>query len=104
MRRTAAELAEQAGAKLEGDGTLEIGGIAGPERAGARDLVYLETAKYGDRAVTADALGVVAPAGLRLPGKTVMRSPQPKLAFAKAAALFPALPPIDTRIHPPASV
>ena len=80
MRRTAAELAEQAGAKLEGDGTLEIGGVAGPERAGARDLIYVETAKYADRAVTSAALCVVAPDGVPLPGKTVMRSQHPKLA------------------------
>ena len=71
MRRTAAELAEQAGAKLEGDGTLEIGGVAGPERAGARDLIYVETAKYAERAVASAALCVIAPHGVPLPGKTV---------------------------------
>jgi len=104
MRRTAAELAEQAGAKLEGDGTLEIGGVAGPERAGARDLIYVETAKYADRAVTSAALCVVAPDGVRLPGKTVMRSPHPKLAFVKAAALLLDRPPIASGIHATAIV
>ena len=88
MRRTAAELAEQAGAKLEGDGTLEIGGVAGPERAGARDLIYVETAKYAGRAVASAALCVIAPDGVLLTGKTVLRSAHPRFAFAKAAALI----------------
>ncbi len=104
MRRTAAELAEQAGAKLEGDGTLEIGGVAGPERAGARDLIYVETAKYAERAVASAALCVIAPDGVPLPGKTVLRSAHPKLAFAKAAALLLDRPPIASEIHATAIV
>ncbi len=36
MRRTAKELAEAIGARLEGDGAFELAGIAAPERAGAR--------------------------------------------------------------------
>jgi len=104
MRRTAAELAEQAGAKLEGDGTLEIGGVAAPERAGARDLIYVETAKYAERAAASAALCVVAPDGVTLPGKTVLRSAHPKLAFVRAAALLLDRPPIASGIHTTAIV
>ncbi len=104
MRRTAAELAEQAGAKLEGDGTLEIGGVAGPERAGARDLIYVETAKYAGRAVASAALCVIAPDGVLLTGKTVLRSAHPRFAFAKAAALLLDRPPIASGIHATAIV
>src|SRR5437660_8169980 len=104
MRRTAAELAEQAGAKLEGDGTLEIGGVAGPERAGARDLIYVETAKYAGRAVASAALCVIATDGVSLPGKTILRSRHPRLAFAKAAALLLDRPPIASGIHATAIV
>src|SRR5207249_304711 len=104
MRRTAAELAEQAGAKLEGDGTLEIGGVAGPERAGAGDLIYVETAKYAGRAVASAALCVIATDGVSLPGKTILRSRHPRLAFAKAAALLLDRPPIASGIHATAIV
>src|SRR6267378_4025462 len=50
MRRTAKELAEAIGARLEGDGAIELAGIAAPERAGARDLIYVDAAKHAQRA------------------------------------------------------
>jgi UDP-3-O-[3-hydroxymyristoyl] glucosamine N-acyltransferase len=104
MKRTAKELAEAIGAKLEGDGALEIAGVAAPERAGARDLIYVESAKHAERAAASAALCVIAGEGMRLPGKAVLRSAQPKLAFAKAAALLLGRTPIAAGIHPTAIV
>jgi UDP-3-O-[3-hydroxymyristoyl] glucosamine N-acyltransferase len=104
MRQTARELANAIGAKLEGDDELEIAGVAAPERAGARDLIYVEAEKHARRAVASAALCVVAREGIALEGKTVLRSAQPKMAFAKAAALLLGRPPIATRIHPTAIV
>jgi UDP-3-O-[3-hydroxymyristoyl] glucosamine N-acyltransferase len=46
MKRLAKELAAAIGAKVEGDGALELAGVAGPERAGTRDLIYVEAAKH----------------------------------------------------------
>jgi len=104
MKRTAKELAEAVGAKLEGDGTLEVGGVAAPERAGARDLIYVESAKHAVRATASAALCVVAGEGLRLSGKTILRSTLPKVAFARAAALLLERAPIAVGIHPTAIV
>jgi UDP-3-O-[3-hydroxymyristoyl] glucosamine N-acyltransferase len=104
MRQTARELADAIGAKLEGDGELEIAGVAGPERAGARDLIYVEAEKHAKRAVASAALCVVAREGIALEGKTILRSAQPKVAFAKAAALLLGSPPIAAGIHPTAIV
>jgi UDP-3-O-[3-hydroxymyristoyl] glucosamine N-acyltransferase len=104
MRQTARELAEAIGAKVEGDRELEIAGVAGPERAGARDLIYVEAEKHAKRAVASAALCVVAREGIALEGKTVLRSAQPKVAFAKAAALLLGRPPIAAGIHPTAIV
>jgi len=104
MKRTAKELAEAVGAKLEGDGTLEVGGVAAPERAGARDLIYVDSAKHAVRATASAALCVVAGEGLRLSGKTILRSTLPKVAFARAAALLLERPPIAVGIHPTAIV
>jgi UDP-3-O-[3-hydroxymyristoyl] glucosamine N-acyltransferase len=104
MKRTAKELAEAIGAKLEGDGTLELAGVAAPERAGARDLIYVESAKHADRAAVSAALCVIAGEGMNLPGKTLLRSAQPKVAFAKAAALLLGRTPIASGIHPTAIV
>jgi UDP-3-O-[3-hydroxymyristoyl] glucosamine N-acyltransferase len=104
MKRMAKELAEAIGAQLEGDGTLEIAGVAAPERAGARDLIYVESAKHAARAIASAAACVIAGEGLHLPGKTLLRHRQPKVAFAKAAALLLERPPIAAGIHPTAVV
>jgi UDP-3-O-[3-hydroxymyristoyl] glucosamine N-acyltransferase len=104
MKRTAKDLAEAIGARLEGDGALDVGGVAAPERAGARDLIYVEGPKHAERAVASAATCVIAGEGIALAGKTVLRSAHPKLAFAKAAALLIERAPIATGIHPTAIV
>ena len=102
--QTAKSLAEAVGAKLEGDGAIELRGVAAPERAGPHDLIYLEKAKHADRAAASAALCVIAPESIDLKGKTILRSVQPKLAFAKAAALIIERVPIAIGIHPTAIV
>jgi UDP-3-O-[3-hydroxymyristoyl] glucosamine N-acyltransferase len=104
MKRTAKKLAEAIGAMLEGDGALEIVGVAAPERAGARDLIYVDSPKHVSRATASAALCVIAGEGLSLPGKTLLRNAQPKLAFTKAAALLLERAPIAVGIHPTAVV
>jgi UDP-3-O-[3-hydroxymyristoyl] glucosamine N-acyltransferase len=104
MRRTAKELAEAIGARLEGDGGAELGGVAAPERAGARDLIYVESAKHAQRAAASGAVCVVAAEGIVLAGKTVLRSAQPKVAFARAAELLLGRAPIAAGIHPAAII
>src|SRR6266481_5946770 len=104
MRRTAREVAEAIGAKLEGDGAAELGGVAAPERAGVRDLIYVESAKHAQRAAASAAICVIAAEGIALAGKTVLRSGQPKVAFARAAELLLGRAPIASGIHPTAIV
>jgi UDP-3-O-[3-hydroxymyristoyl] glucosamine N-acyltransferase len=104
MKRTAKELSELVGATVEGDGSVEVAGVAAPERAGARDLIYVEGAKHTARAAASAALCVIACEGVALPGKTVLRTAQPKVAFAKAAELLLGRSPIATGIHPTAIV
>ena len=104
MNRSAKELAGAIGARVEGDGTLELGGVAGPERAGTKDLIYVEAAKHLERAVASGAKCVIAAEGVALPGKTVLRSLQPKVAFAKAAAILLERAPVASGIHPTAIV
>ena len=104
MRRTARELADAIAATLEGEGDLEITGVAAPERAASRDLIYVDSAKHAERAAASAALCVITAESVRLPGKTVLRSAYPKLAFAKAAALLLERAPIASGIHPTAIV
>ncbi len=104
MTRTAKELAEAIGARLEGDAAAEIRGVAAPERAGPHDLIYVEAAKHADRATASAALCVIADEGAALAGKTILRHKQPKLAFAKAAALLLERAPIASGVHQTAIV
>jgi len=102
--QTAKSLGEAVGARLEGDGAVELRGVAAPERAGPHDLIYVEKVKHSDRAVASAALCVIAADDVALPGKTVLRSALPKVAFAKAAALILERTPIAIGIHPTAVV
>src|ERR1700719_4372331 len=104
MKKTAKELAAAVGAVLEGNGALELGAVASPERAGPRDLIYAASAKNASRAHASASGCVIAPPGLELPAKTVLRSAAPKLAFAKAAALLMDRTPIAAGVHPTAII
>lgn len=104
MIYTAGQLASAVGATLEGDAALEVKGVAAPERAGRHDLIYVESRKHASRAAASTSSCVVAPEDVALPGKTVLRAAQPKVAFAKAAALVLGRAPIATGIHPTAVI
>src|SRR5215468_3266245 len=88
MIRTAKELAHLLGIELVGDGTAELQNVAAPERAGAKDLIYVDSAKHADRAAASAAKVIVAPPGIAFGDKTVLRSPNTKYVFAKAAAIL----------------
>jgi UDP-3-O-[3-hydroxymyristoyl] glucosamine N-acyltransferase len=101
MKKTVHELSTQIGARIEGDASFDVLGIAAPERAQATDLIYVDSPKNVARAAASKAACVIAPDGVELPGKTVLRDRQPKLAFAKAAALLLDKPPIASPgVHP----
>ena len=104
MKLTVTELAERIGARVEGDGALELTAVAAPERAGPKHLIYIDAAKHAERATGSAATCVVAGEGVSLTGKTVLRSAQPKVAFARAAAILLERPPIAGGIHPTALV
>jgi len=104
MKLTAKELAEKIGARLEGNEALELTAVAAPERAGATQIIYVEAPKHAERAIASGAACVVAAEGIVLPGKTVLRSAQPRVAFAKAAALLLEQAPIASGVHATAIV
>jgi UDP-3-O-[3-hydroxymyristoyl] glucosamine N-acyltransferase len=85
MNHTAAELAKYLGAKLHGDGSLALTGVAAPENATAADLIYLDAPKFAARIEKSAAKCVLAPPNTRAVGKTILEVADPKFAFAKAA-------------------
>ena len=104
MGATAKEIADFVGGRLEGDPCLSVTGIASPETAGQDDLIYAESERWAERSRASAARCVIAGEGIPLAGKTVIRTPTPKLALARVAArFFPAKsPPMGT--HRTASV
>ena len=60
MNRTAAELAEYLGAKIHGDASRAVSGVASPENASASDLIYLDAPKFAARAQKSAAACVIA--------------------------------------------
>lgn len=94
---TAGEIAAHVGAILQGDAALGISGVASPVRAGPHDLIFLAAdpasstalaARRRDLTLRSAAQCVVAAPEVQLPGKTVLRAGDPKLAFARAADLL----------------
>jgi UDP-3-O-[3-hydroxymyristoyl] glucosamine N-acyltransferase len=104
MIRTAGELAEYLGATIEGDSRAQISGVAGPKRAQAGDLIYLDSPRHQERAVDSAARCVLVRRGTRLAGKTILEVGEPKFAFAKAARWLMPEPVPAAAIHPTAIV
>ncbi len=104
MIRTAGDLAQYLNIPLAGDPGIEIAGVASPERAAPADLIYLASPRRRGRVSSSAARCVIAEAGTRISGKTILEATDPKFAFAKAAGWIlerTALPPA---IHPSAIV
>ena len=104
MTRTARELAEALKLQLEGDGSVEVHGVASPERAGPHDLIYAESEKQAGRVAASAALCVVASNEVRLAGRTILRCANPRAAFARAAAILVERALIAAGIHPTAII
>lgn len=89
MKRSLREVAEAVEARLQGDGSIQVGGLASIASAKQIDLVFVEDEKYLSRALRSGAGAVIAgefAAGAS--GKPLLICRQPKLAFARAARLL----------------
>jgi UDP-3-O-[3-hydroxymyristoyl] glucosamine N-acyltransferase len=104
MTCTARELAEYLGAELEGDPSLVVSKVSSPENAGPEDLIYVESARHLDRAARSAARCAIVDPEMELRGKTLLRTAEPKLAFAKAAARLVPAARIAQGIHPTAVI
>lgn len=101
------EIAERLGCRLDGDGAIEIRGIAPLEDAGPGDLTFFTNPKYApqlrETRASAVILGDTSDVALP-PGAAALRSPHAYLAFARAAGIFAPAPAIPAGVHPLASV
>ncbi len=81
-----AALAAAVQGDLDGDGSVEIRGVAPIERAGAGEITFVANPKYLRALSVTSAAAVVLAPGIPSPIPAI-RSPNPYLAFAKIATL-----------------
>jgi UDP-3-O-[3-hydroxymyristoyl] glucosamine N-acyltransferase len=99
------ELAEKLGCRLEGDAKLEIGGVAGIERAQPGQATFLANRRYSPLLKSTRASAVFIEEGVRLerePGQgplAALRTNNPYLAFAHALELFYETPKYPAGVH-----
>jgi UDP-3-O-[3-hydroxymyristoyl] glucosamine N-acyltransferase len=82
------ELADRLGCTLEGDGSIEIRGVAGIDAAGPGDVTFLANPKYAAALAATRAAAVIARPDLPPGPCAMLRTDDPYLAFARAVAVF----------------
>jgi UDP-3-O-[3-hydroxymyristoyl] glucosamine N-acyltransferase len=87
MKRSLQQVAVAVGARLIGDGRVEVSGVASIESASVGDLVFVEDQKHLAAALASGAGAVIAGefAASAAGRRPVLISDHPKLAFARAA-------------------
>jgi UDP-3-O-[3-hydroxymyristoyl] glucosamine N-acyltransferase len=117
---TVRDLAARIGGDAERGGTRVIAGVATPRDAGASDLIFITSAKYGEMLASSSAGAALLPAGppdIDAPaGMAVIRVADPLLAMARAIDVLvpvrPVTPGVSARaivattaaIHPEAAI
>lgn len=104
MNRTVAELAALVEGQVVGDGALIVTGVANLDNAGEGDIIFVDNAKYFERALASPAIAIVAPKSLSTDQKTLIQVRNPKLAFARIVAELKIQPQPFQGIHATAIV
>ena len=98
------EIADRLGCGLQGDGDLEIAGVAGMEHAGPADLTFLANPKYAPKARHTHAAAILVHqpiAGIEI---AFLVSENPYYDFARVLGWYYQPPKPAPGIHPLASV
>jgi len=98
------ELAETLGATLQGDGTVEITGIAGIEDAVAGQVTFVSNKKYIPLAKTTRASAILVEPDFPDSPVATLRIADPYLAYARTIELFYTAPTYAPGIHPTAVI
>jgi UDP-3-O-[3-hydroxymyristoyl] glucosamine N-acyltransferase len=105
-----AEIAQKLGCRLEGAPETEIRGVAGIEHAQSGQLTFLANRRYFPLLKNTRASAVLVEEGVAveratgLPQLSILRSPNPYLAFARALELFYQPPCYPPGVHPTAVI
>src|ERR1700693_6382874 len=85
------ELAQWLGAVFEGDGEVEIAGVAPIESAGPAGISFINSRKAPQQAEASAAGCLIVPMDFAGAGRTLIRAASPRTAFARTIG----------RLHPP---
>jgi UDP-3-O-[3-hydroxymyristoyl] glucosamine N-acyltransferase len=104
--RSVKEVAEFVQARVLGDETVQLTGIASVQSAGPGDLIFVDDEKNFLSALESRAAAVIAGdfAAGKTTSKPLLLAKQPRLAFARAAQLICPKPERKPGIHPSAIV
>jgi UDP-3-O-[3-hydroxymyristoyl] glucosamine N-acyltransferase len=84
-----AELADRVGGRVEGDGSIRIERVMPLEEAGPSDISFFANRRYAAEFAATRAGAVIVGEGEQVaPGRTVLRSGNAYLAFARISTLF----------------
>src|ERR1043166_736631 len=100
---TAAQLAQELGAELVGDGSVQLTGFAPADGARPGQLTFAENEDYFAKAEQGGASAILASSNAKSSSKTLLRVKNPRLAFAKLLPLFFPEPPLASGIQDPQS-
>ncbi len=101
---TLRELAERLGATLDGDGSVDINGVAGIEEAEAGQVTFVANKKYAMLAKTTRASAILVEPAFPSLATATLRISDPYLAYARTIELFYQPPLYLPGIHPTAVI
>lgn len=105
-----AEIAQRLNCRVEGDGEVQIVGVAGIERAEPGHLTFLANPRYRAMLESTRASAILVEEGIAIhrsataPPLAALRSANPYLAFAHAIELFYSPPRYAPGVHPTAII
>src|SRR5688572_22731393 len=97
-------MAAALGCTLNGDGNLEIQGVAGIEEAHSGHVTFVSNPKYASKAKTTAASAVIVSTSFPEIAPATLRTSNPYLAFARAVEMFYKIPVPATGISSSASI
>jgi UDP-3-O-[3-hydroxymyristoyl] glucosamine N-acyltransferase len=104
MPFTIAEIAKHLAGEVVGDGTVVLTGFANADAAKPGDLTFAETDAYFAAAEKSPATAIIAGKKSSSANKILIRVANPRIAFARALALFFPEPKFAAGIHPSAVI
>jgi len=99
-----AEIATNLNCELDGNGELEISGVAPINQAKSGELTFLTNRKYHKSLKTTKASAIIVSQDFDSLAISTLRSKNPYLTFAKAIDLFYTQPKTSPGIHPTALI